>query len=134
MVPEKTAIQYTDERALHFAKKAAHNKVESLSCYTLAIPADLGVSASLALGHSDLWSRTCPFCLSLLITRLTNWLQFRKPHQLWGIYRAAQRLIENHRFQYDYRIGEYGSPLTAKISSLEMWHASIYRRTSSGCR
>lgn len=46
-------------------------------------------------------------CLSLIATAASTWLQFRKPHQLWAIYRTAQRHIESHMVKFRFEVDEY---------------------------
>jgi hypothetical protein len=93
----------------HFAKKAEHNKRESLGLFVLVITATLSVSGFVAFGNDTITGKVVPLCLSLIATATSTWLQFRKPHQLWAIYRSAQRYVENALVKYRFGIDEYES-------------------------
>jgi hypothetical protein len=106
-ISEETAPQYAERTRRHFAGKAEHNKHESLTSFLVVIVATLAVSGFVAFGNDTLTSKIIPLCLSLLATATSTWLQFRKPHQLWAIYRSAQRYVEHHIVQFRYKIGDY---------------------------
>jgi hypothetical protein len=92
----ETAVEYTQRMRTHFRTKAEHNKRESTLSFWFLILAGAAVSFLLALGSSGVptWM---PLILSLGSTVASTWLHFRRPHQLWAIYRTAQRLVESHQ-------------------------------------
>jgi len=56
----------------------------------------------------DIWlGKIVPSILSLIAAGATAWLQLRQPQRLWGLYRTAQRQLEDQRTRYHYKIGEY---------------------------
>jgi hypothetical protein len=87
--------------------RAEHNKRESLGSFVLVIIATLAVSVFVAFGNDTVTSKVIPLCLSLIATAMNTWLQFRKPHQLWAIYRSAQRYVESHLVRFRFEIDEY---------------------------
>lgn len=91
----------------HFTKKADHNKAESLIGFRLAVVSTVAVSGFVALGDTPLLSKVIPLILSLLSTAMVTWLHFRRPHQLWAIYRSAQRYIESHQVKHRFGVEEY---------------------------
>ena len=101
------ALAYAQRIRRHFAVKAEHNKRESLGLFVLVITATLAVSGFVAFGSDTITGKVVPVCLSLIATATSTWLQFRKPHQLWAIYRSAQRYIENALVKYRFEIDEY---------------------------
>jgi hypothetical protein len=104
---QENALAYAQRMKIHFARKADHNKLESLGYFILVIVTTLAVSAFVAFGESKLTSKVIPLCLSLIATAASTWLQFRKPHQLWAIYRTAQRYIESHMVKFRFEVDEY---------------------------
>lgn len=104
----ETASQYAQRMKAHFSVKADHNKAESLSGFLVVILGSLAVSGFVAFGTGELLARIVPVGLSLLVTAASTWLHFRRPHQLWAIYRSAQRYIENHQVKHKFEIDEYG--------------------------
>lgn len=105
---QENALAYAQRMKNHFASKADHNKRESLGYFILVIVSTLAVSAFVAFGEHKITSKVIPLCLSLVATAASTWLQFRKPHQLWAIYRTAQRYIESHMVRFRFEIDEYG--------------------------
>jgi hypothetical protein len=102
-----SAAEYAQRILGGFSAKAAHNKKESLACFIGVIVTTLAVSVFVAFGEGRTYGKIVPVCLSLIATALSTWLQFRKPHQLWGIYRSAQRYIEDHLVRYHFGLEEY---------------------------
>jgi hypothetical protein len=104
---DESAFEYAQRIRKHFADKAEHNKLESLGFFVLTIVATLTISVFIAFGDSLLTGKIVPVCLSLIATAASTWLQFRKPHQLWAIYRSAQRYIESNLVHYRFEIDEF---------------------------
>jgi hypothetical protein len=103
----QNASEYAANVRDHFAKKADHNKTESLVGFGIAVVSTAAISGFIALGDSYLLSKVIPLTLSLLSTSTVTWLHFRRPHQLWAIYRSAQRYIESHQVKHRFKVGEY---------------------------
>jgi hypothetical protein len=130
-IANEDALTYAQRVRRHFAVKADHNKLESLGLFALVIAATLAVSGFVAFGNDMITGKVVPVCLSLIATATSTWLQFRKPHQLWAIYRSAQRYIENalvkHRFEIDEYEGADRNKLLAKnvaqiaLAAHELW-------------
>jgi hypothetical protein len=104
---EETASQYARRMRSHFARKADHNKAESLAGFLFVILGTLAVSGFVAFGTGEFLAKIIPVCLSLLVTAASTWLHFRRPHQLWAVYRSAQRYIENHQVKHRFDVDEY---------------------------
>lgn len=104
----ETASQYARRMKDHFAAKADHNKAESMLGFLFVIVGTLAVSAFVAFGKEEWTAKIIPVCLSLAVTGASTWLHFRRPHQLWAIYRSAQRYVENHQVKYRFGVDEYG--------------------------
>jgi len=103
----EAAADFAEKTRAGFAKKADHNKRESLICFGATVFCTLVAPLFVTLGDGILWGKVVPSALSLLATASTAWLQLRKPQQLWALYRDCQRRIEDHQTRYRYRIGEY---------------------------
>lgn len=106
-VANEDATAYAHRIRRHFAAKATHNKRESIGLFVLVIVATLAVSGFVAFGNDPITGKIIPLCLSLIATGTSTWLQFRKPHQLWAIYRSAQRYVENALVKHRFGIDEY---------------------------
>ena len=105
----ESASQYAQRMRKHFALKADHNKRESLAGFTFVVIGTLAVSGFVAFGTDVILAKIVPLCLSLTATAVSTWLHFRRPHQLWGIYRSAQRYIENNQVKHRFGVDEYGT-------------------------
>jgi hypothetical protein len=110
-----------------FREKADHNKVESQLCFSVIIFCTLTAPLFVTLGAGDVWAKAVPSALSVLAGGLTSWLQLRKPQRLWMIYRRAQRELEEHKANYDFRDGEFADCVNAdqllarKVTSVSRW-------------
>src|SRR5262249_26077163 len=88
--------------------KADHNKTESLWCFYIVIFCTLTPPLFITLGQ-DIWlGKVIPSVLSLFAAAATAWIQLRRPQQLWGLYRTAQRELEDQQTKYRFRLAEYG--------------------------
>lgn len=106
--PEPTAIDYADEVRRHFERKANHNKNESLGVLTLILLATTLSPLFISFGEDVWYGKIIPSVLSLAAASLTAWMQLRRPQQLWGIYRDAERQIEVQIARCRYAVGDYG--------------------------
>jgi hypothetical protein len=106
---QESAAQYAHRMRKHFALKADHNKRESLAGFTFIVIGTLAVSGFVAFGTDVILAKIVPLCLSLTATAVSTWLHFRRPHQLWGIYRSAQRYVENNQVKHRFGVDEYGT-------------------------
>jgi hypothetical protein len=88
-------------------KKADHNKSESLWCLRAIVVSALASSLFVTLGDGRFWGKIVPSVLSLIAAAGTAWLQQRRPQQLWGLYRTAQRELEDQQTKYKFRLLEY---------------------------
>jgi Protein of unknown function (DUF4231) len=57
--------------------------------------------------NDTFWGKIIPSILSAMAAAATAWLQLRKPQHLWGIYRTAQRQLENELLKFQHKLGEY---------------------------
>lgn len=87
--------------------KANHNKHESQGCFAAIIFCTLIAPLFVTLGDGPFLSKIVPSILSVAAAGLTSWLQLRKPQRLWVIYRRAQRELEEHKANYDFKDGEF---------------------------
>jgi hypothetical protein len=123
----KTASAYYAAVRQGFREKADHNKVEAQLCFSVIIACTLSAPLFVTLGSGDLWAKGVPSALSVLAGGLTSWLQLRKPQRLWMIYRRAQRELEEHKANFDFRDGEFADAsnaeqlLARKVTSVIRW-------------
>ncbi|NMD51210.1 DUF4231 domain-containing protein [Shewanella sp. DNRA4] len=101
------AEKYAIEQVNHYKKKANHNKFESIWCFKSAMVCSLLCPLFVSLGEGIWLSKVIPSLLSAFAAFSTAWLQLRKPHALWAVYRTAQRKIETSLAHYQFRVGKY---------------------------
>ncbi|NTD89553.1 DUF4231 domain-containing protein [Agrobacterium tumefaciens] len=122
-----TASAYYSTVRQGYREKADHNKLESQLCFSVIIASTLTAPLFVTLGTGDLWAKGVPSALSVLAGGLTSWLQLRKPQRLWMIYRRAQRELEEHKANFDFRDGEFADCadadqlLARKVTSVSRW-------------
>jgi hypothetical protein len=103
-----TDVQTLCDRTIaHFARKADHNKQESLVLFTVIIAATLTAPLFVTLGDGAFWGKGVPSVLSLLAAAGTTWLQLRKPQQLWSLYRTAQRELEDSLLRFHHHLAPF---------------------------
>lgn len=107
MTKSRTATEYCQESLRGVKSKADHNKKEALLAFTVTIGATLAAPLFITLGDGFLTGKVIPSVLSLLAAACTAWLQLRRPQQLWGLYRTAQRELEDQAARHEFRLGEY---------------------------
>lgn len=109
-----------------FTKKAGHNKRESLTCIALILGSSALAPLFITLGNGLFWGKIVPSVLSAVAGVFTSWMQLRKPQKLWGMYREAQRLIEDQVTKHQFKIGDYDTGedidrlLAEKIASIAL--------------
>ena len=100
-------LEYCKQQISHFQTKACHNKREALWCFRLIMIGTLLAPLFVTLGGEVWTAKVIPSFLSVLAAFCTAWVQLRKPHELWSLYRTAQRELESHLVRYTYQIEEY---------------------------
>lgn len=70
-------------------------------------------------------SKVLPAFLSASAALSSYWIQLRKPHERWSLYRTAQREIESELTKYRYSVDEYGADnsgvlLVKKVNELAL--------------
>ncbi|KAB2678467.1 MULTISPECIES: DUF4231 domain-containing protein [Brucella/Ochrobactrum group] len=129
-VPEDnftSASEYYSSIRQGFREKADHNKFEAQFCFSVIIACTLIAPLFVTLGTGILCSKAIPSVLSILAGGLTSWLQLRKPQRLWMIYRRAQRELEEHKANYDFRDGDFtecsnaDQLLARKVTAVNRW-------------
>ncbi|WP_174867000.1 DUF4231 domain-containing protein [Pectobacterium polaris] len=103
------AERYALEQLNHYKKKADHNKSESIWCFKGAMVCSLLCPLFMSLGEGIWLSKIIPSLLSAFAAFSTAWLQLRKPHALWAVYRTAQRKIETTLTHYQFRVEKFDS-------------------------
>lgn len=107
-----SAPDYCRGRIEHFRRKAEHNKREALVWFGVTICCSLAAPLFITLGSGKVLGKVVPAVLSTMAAGGTAWLQQRKPHQLWTLYRSAERELENELVRYEFRVGSYGESET----------------------
>lgn len=104
---EISAENYGNAQALHYKRKADHNKSESIWCFRSVMVCSLLAPLFVSLGDGIWVSKVIPSGLSAIAAFSTAWLQLRKPQTLWTVYRTAQRKIETTLVHYRYGVDVY---------------------------
>jgi hypothetical protein len=122
--PVPPPIVFCEQLIAGFKKKADHNKAESQGFFAAVIISTLATPLFVTLGEGLIPGKLIPSLLSAVAAGATAWLQLRKPQQLWGMYRTAQRELEDNRNRYRYGLAPYSDSmnrdnvLAEKISDL----------------
>src|SRR5688572_13580665 len=90
---EESVSAYAERTRLGFKAKAAHNKAESLFCFSIVVFATSATTLFVTLGQGYWFGKVIPAVLSAAATAATAWLQLRRPQHLWELYRGIQREI-----------------------------------------
>ena len=102
-------LEYANKILAGFTTKAAHNKSESLTCIILILVSSALAPLFITLGSGLVLGKIIPSILSVIAGVFTSWMQLRKPQKLWGMYREAQRLIEDQITRHQFKIGDYNT-------------------------
>lgn len=108
-----------------FKIKADHNKNESLICFITIVCGTLITPLFITLGSGLILGKIVPSILSVIAAGFTSWLQLRKPQQLWVMYRSAQRILEDQKLKYIYRICEYDTKEPDKLLAEKIAEVAI---------
>jgi hypothetical protein len=109
-VEAPSAVDHVEKIRKGFEEKAKHNKNEALGCLMFIMIATGASPLFIAFGPEPITGKVLPSLLSLVAGGLTGWLQLRRPQQLWGIYREAQRQIEDQVAKFKFKVGDYTIP------------------------
>jgi hypothetical protein len=104
---EETVVAFCQRTLNGIKAKADHNKAEALWCIRITMGSALVLPLFVTLGEGVVFGKIVPSVLSLVAAAGTAWLQQRRPQQLWGLYRTAQRELEDQQTKYRYRLLDY---------------------------
>ena len=112
------------------AKKASHNKAESLWSFKLTMILTLVAPIFIVSSDEWFWGKLVPSLCAALASFLTAWIKLRKPESLWSLYRTGQRQIEKELRYYEAGIAPYnGSEPDKKLVENV---SNIFEKTHAG--
>ncbi len=124
----QSATAYYGELRQGMREKADHNKLEAQGCFAASIGCTLIAPLFVTLGDGVLLGKVVPATLSVVAAALTTWLQVRKPHRLWVVYRRAQRELEREKNHFDHGLGNYDGDkavrekmLATRVGEIAFW-------------
>ncbi|MFD0976825.1 DUF4231 domain-containing protein [Salinimicrobium gaetbulicola] len=88
-------------------KKAKENKKFSNILFFVALFSTVASPVLILISDIFWLSKLTPAILTAGAALASYWIQLRKPHERWVLYRTAQRDIEFQIDQYKYENGEY---------------------------
>ena len=103
----ETPLALAEAEGAAFSEKANHNKHETNILLFVSIVAPLLAPVFITLGTEWVSAKLVPSLLAASATFSTAWFQIRQPQKLWGLYRTAQRRVENEAIQYNFGTGPY---------------------------
>ncbi|AKH95207.1 DUF4231 domain-containing protein [Elizabethkingia anophelis] len=107
MSTPKAVIDFAKEISQGIKEKADKNKNFSTFLFLVVLLATV-ITPLLILISDNFWvSKVSPAVLSASAALASYWIQLRKPHERWALYRTTQREIESEINKYTYSIEEY---------------------------
>lgn len=107
IMSNNNAVIICEKLAGDLAKKASHNKAESLWSFKLTMILTLLTPIFITTSDDWLWGKLVPSVCAALASFLTAWIKLRKPESLWSLYRTGQRQIEKELRYYKSGITPY---------------------------
>lgn len=111
---EENPLNYSFKICQGIKTKAKKNKDFSTFLFFVVLFSTV-ISPVLILISDNFWlSKLSPAILTAFAALASYWIQLRKPHERWALYRTAQRDIEFEIDQYTFKNGRYseGDPDT----------------------
>jgi hypothetical protein len=104
---DENSLNYSNKICEGIKTKAKKNKDFSTFLFFVVLFSTV-VSPVLILISGNFWlSKFSPAILTACAALASYWIQLRKPHERWALYRTAQRDIEFEIDQYTFKNGEY---------------------------
>lgn len=108
MNDSQDVLRYAQGVCGSFEKKANRKKWSSKALFLIILVSSLLAPLFIAYGGDcKVTAQIIPSVLSVLAAGLSSWVQIRNPQKLWGIYRGAQRLIEDEMIKYKFKVDDY---------------------------
>lgn len=105
--------------------KSDKNKNFSTFLFLVVLIATVITPLLILISDNFYISKAIPAFLSASAALSSYWIQLRKPHERWALYRTTQREIESELNKYRYSIDEYDIPnkdtfLVKKVNELAL--------------
>jgi len=114
---EENSLNYSNKICQGIKIKAKKNKDFSTLLFFVVLFSTV-ISPVLILISDNFWlSKLSPAILTAFAALASYWIQLRKPHERWALYRTAQRDIEFEIDQYTFKNGLYSEGNPDKILS-----------------
>ena len=112
---EKNSLEYSKKISDGIKAKAKKNKEFSTLLFFVVLFSTV-VSPVLILISDNFWiSKFSPAILTACAALASYWIQLRKPHERWALYRTAQRDIEFEIDQFTFKNGDYSEENPDKV-------------------
>lgn len=121
ITPEEFAIKICDG----IKAKSDKNKCFSTFLFFVVLVATVIIPVLILISDNFYISKAIPAFLSASAALSSYWIQLRKPHERWALYRTSQREIESEINKYRYSIDEYDNAskdtlLAKKVNELAL--------------
>lgn len=107
MSTEKKAIEFANNICNGIKTKADKNKKFSTLLFLIVLVATVITPLLILISDNFYISKVIPAFLSASAALSSYWIQLRKPHERWSLYRTTQREIESEINKYNFSIDEY---------------------------
>lgn len=96
-------------------KKANKNKNLSTFLFIVVLSTTVITPLLVLISNNFYLSKLAPASLSAFAALASYWIQLRKPHERWMLYRTTQREIESELNKYTYLLDEYNEENCEKL-------------------
>ncbi|PPL04275.1 DUF4231 domain-containing protein [Parapedobacter indicus] len=107
MSTSPNAKEFAEKIRNGIKNKADKNKNFSTFLFLVVLIATVITPVLILISNCFFISKVVPAFLSAFAALASYWIQLRKPHERWSLYRTTQRKIESEINKYDYSIDEY---------------------------
>lgn len=112
---KESVLEYANTLKNGIQSKANKNKSFSTFLFFVVLISTVISPVLILISDNFYLSKVLPAFLTAAAALSSYWIQLRKPHERWIIYRTAQREIEHEISQYNFLIGEYSNGEIDKI-------------------
>lgn len=117
MDKKESPLEYSIRIKDGIAEKAKKNKKLSTFLFLVVLISTVLSPALILISDHFYLSKILPAILTAGAALASYWIQLRKPHERWVIYRTAQREIEFEIDQYQFSNGDYSDEQKDKTLS-----------------
>ena len=112
---ETNSLNYSNKICEGIKAKAKKNKDLSTFLFLVVLLSTVVSPVLILISNNFYISKLCPAILTAFAALASYWIQLRKPHERWALYRTAQRDIEFEIDQHAFQNGDYAGENADKV-------------------